>query len=62
MKRLEEKMEAEGNNDGIDDDLRSLFPVKIRYLDLSCLELQNLPTRLPLPMLIRDEYDIITST
>lgn len=56
----EEKMEADGNDDGISDELHSLFPVTIRYLDLSCLELSNPPKRLPLPMLIREEYDDIT--
>ena len=46
--------EEEENDDN--DDPRSLFPVTIRYLDLSCLELEKTTIRMPLVFLIRNEY------
>jgi hypothetical protein len=55
-----EQTEDGGDSDGLDDELRSFFPATIRYLDLSSLELSNPPLRLPLPLLIRQEYDAIS--
>jgi hypothetical protein len=49
----------EENNDDDDDELRSIFPVTIEYLDLSCLQLENTTLRMPLAFLIRDEYRIL---
>ena len=48
----------EGNND--DDDPCSLFPVTLKYLDLSYLELENTTLRMPLAFLIRNEYEILS--
>ena len=53
-----ENNEEEENNDS--DDLRSLFPVTLEYLDLSCLELENMTLRMPLVFLIRNEYKILS--
>ena len=54
----QEDNEEEANNDG--DDPRSLFPVTLEYLDLSCLELENTTSRMPLVFLIRKEYKILS--
>ena len=53
-----EYSEEEENNGG--DDPRSLFPVTLEYLDLSCLELKNMTSRMPLAVLIRKEYKILS--
>ena len=47
----------EENNDA--DDPRSIFPVTIEYLDLSCLQLKDMTSRMPPTFLIRDEYKIL---
>lgn len=47
--------------DGMDDELRAFFPATVEYLDLSSLELKKPPPRIPLPLLIRKEYHIITN-
>lgn len=39
-----------------DDGPCSIFPVTIEYLDLSCLQLKNMMSSMPLAFLIRDEY------
>jgi hypothetical protein len=55
-----EQTEDGEDSDGLDDELRSFFPATIQYLDLSSLELSNPPRRLPLPLLIRQEYNVIS--
>lgn len=47
--------------DGMDDELRALFPDTVTYMDLSSLKLKKPPPRIPLPLLIRKEYGIITN-
>lgn len=41
---------------GVVDEARSFFPTNIEFLDLSSLGLQNIPERLPVPLLMRQEY------
>jgi len=53
----ENNEEEENNND---DEFRSIFPVTIEYLDLSCLQLENTMLRMPLTLLIRNEYNILS--
>ena len=55
-----EQTEDGEDNEGLDDELRSFFPATIHYLDLSSLKLSNLPWRLPLLLLIRDKYKVIS--
>lgn len=43
-----------------DSGVHFFLPTKIRYLDLSFLKLQRIPLSLPLPLLIREEYNEIT--
>ena len=52
-----ENNEEEENND--DDKLHSIFPVTITYLDISCLQLEDMTLRMPPVFLIRDEYRIL---
>jgi hypothetical protein len=47
--------------DGMDDELRVLFPATVTYMDLSSLKLKKPLPRIPLPLLIRKEYGIITN-
>jgi hypothetical protein len=56
----EENGKDEENNYGMDDELRAFFPTTITYMDLSSLELQYPTLRIPNPLLIRQEYHIIT--
>ncbi|KAF5376092.1 hypothetical protein D9615_007752 [Tricholomella constricta] len=51
-----------GEDDGDDTnvELRSLFPAKIKFLDFSSLELKETSERLPVPLLLREEYDFIS--
>jgi hypothetical protein len=57
-----EALSPRDNDDRIDDDegnpeIKSLFPSILSFLDLSTLELKKkLPNRLPLPLLLRQEY------
>ena len=55
-----EQTEGGEDSDSLDDELRPFFPTTIQYLDLSSLELSNPPDRLPLPLLIREDYDVIS--
>ena len=55
-----EHIEDAGDSDGLDDELCSLFPATIQYLDLSSLKLDNKPPRIPLVLLIRQDYSIIS--
>jgi hypothetical protein len=48
------------DNDAIDSELYSFLPNTMRFLDLSHLRLKSPPPRLPLPLLIRDDYDVIS--
>ena len=52
--------DLEENDDDTNVELRSLFPAKIKYLDLSSLELTETTERLPMPILLRKEYDLIS--
>ena len=49
------------HSSGLDDDLLQLFPTTIRYLDLSSLKLEKRPQRIPLLLLIRQEYGLISN-
>ena len=51
--------QTEGD-DEVDEELCSLFPFTLEYLDLSSLNLQSPPPRMPLPLLIRKEYHILS--
>ena len=51
--------QTEGD-DAVDEELRSLFPFPLEYLDLSRLHLQSPPPRMPLPLLIREEYTFLS--
>ncbi|KAH9978410.1 hypothetical protein BJV74DRAFT_888255 [Russula compacta] len=49
------------DNSGINEEIKSLFPFTLSYLDVSYLDLKNKVTsRLPLPLLLRQEYDYIS--
>jgi hypothetical protein len=53
----------ENNENGVDDtglDVESLFPSTLQYLDFSTLGLREQPSRLPLPLYLRQEYDDIS--
>ena len=56
------RMENDGDPEASDEDDPDIkFPFIMRYLDLSSLELKTKRSnRLPLPLLIRQEYDYIT--
>jgi hypothetical protein len=58
--RMENDGDPEASNEDDDPDIK--FPFIMRYLDLSSLELKTtkISNRLPLPLLIRQEYDYIT--
>jgi hypothetical protein len=43
------------------DEPRYFFPAVIEYLDFSSLGLSNPPPRLPLPLLLREEYRLLSS-
>jgi hypothetical protein len=47
--------------DGVDDELHALFPATVTYMDLSSLKLKKPLPHIPLPLLIRQEYGIITN-
>ena len=49
-----------GGDNEVDEEIRSLFPFSLQYLDLSSLNLQFRPWHLPLPLLVRQEYDFLT--
>ncbi len=56
------RMDSDGDPEASNEDDPDIkFPSTLRYLDLSYLELKTkMSTRLPLPLLIRQEYDYIT--
>ncbi|TDL17102.1 hypothetical protein BD410DRAFT_794677 [Rickenella mellea] len=41
-------------------DITSLFPVRVRYINLSSLKLKSATNRCPSPIFIRDEYTLIS--
>jgi hypothetical protein len=52
--------DSEASNED-DLEIKSLFPSILSFLDLSTLELkENVSDRLPLPLLLRQEYEIIS--
>lgn len=51
--------QTEGD-DEVDEELGSLFPFALEYLDLSSLNLQSPPPCMPMPLLIRKEYHILS--
>jgi len=52
--------DSEGSNED-DPEIKSLFPSILSFLDLSTLRLKDhIPSRLPLPLLLRQEYDDIS--
>ncbi|KIM44988.1 hypothetical protein M413DRAFT_25378 [Hebeloma cylindrosporum] len=59
-----DKVNSEVSDDGPDnlcpDELFEFLPAKIRYLDITPLELQHLP-RISFPMLIREQYDVMST-
>jgi hypothetical protein len=52
--------DLEEESDGNDTELSSFLPATLDFLDLSSLGLQNEPRRLPLPLLLRQEYSLIS--
>jgi hypothetical protein len=60
QKTGKENDEDLGEDDDTNVELRSLFPAKIKYLDFSSLELTEMTERLPLPLLLREEYNFIS--
>jgi hypothetical protein len=58
--QVDDDHDPEANNED-DSEIHSFFPFTLRYLDLSTLKLQNIPSRFPLAILLRGEYDIISN-
>jgi hypothetical protein len=52
--------EIEGESNEVDDELYSLFPFTIEFLDLSSLKLETPLLRMSQPLLIRQEYKFLT--
>ncbi|EDR10192.1 uncharacterized protein LACBIDRAFT_293779 [Laccaria bicolor S238N-H82] len=48
------------DDDEVDEELRSLFPFPLEYLDLSSLHLESPPPRMPQPLLIREDYTVLS--
>jgi hypothetical protein len=48
------------HEDEDDPEIKSLFPSILSFLDLSTLKLEEVPNRLPLPLLLRREYKDIS--
>ncbi|KAF8505817.1 hypothetical protein F5888DRAFT_1604032, partial [Russula emetica] len=57
--RVDDDDDSEAS-DGDDPEIKSLFPSILHFLDLSTLELKEVPNRLPLPLLLRQEYKDIS--
>ena len=53
-----EEDEDKEDNYGMDNELRAFFPATVTYMDLSSLKLRKPPPRIPVPLLIRQEYSI----
>jgi hypothetical protein len=65
---IESQEDETGEDDEIGDDLNPEFtdisrflPTRMRYLDLSMIPFSSLPLRCPLPLRIREEYDIMAN-
>ena len=56
----EAENEVQKDSDDIDDELCSLFPFVLNFMDFSTLELETPPVRMPQPLLIRQEYSFLT--
>lgn len=52
--------EKVGDNYDLYDELRALFPLTLEYLDLSSLGLRVSSPRMPVPLLIRQEYHALS--
>jgi hypothetical protein len=55
-----ESCEAEGESNEVDDELYSLFPFTVEFLDLSSLKLETSLLRMPQQLLVRQEYKFLT--
>ena len=55
------KMDVDGPEVSDGDDDKKFFPFTLRFLDLSTLNLENVPGRIPLLLYLRQEYDDITA-
>ena len=58
-----DQVDDNADPEAIDEDdfnIDSFFPFTLNYLDLSALELEVMPARIPLPLFIRQEYDHIS--
>jgi hypothetical protein len=53
--------EVRAGDNEVEDEIKSLFPYTLRYLDLSTLKLRITSDRFPLPIFLRDEYDHISN-
>ena len=53
----EDLKESDGNDD---TEFSSFLPATLEFLDLSSLKLKKQPTRLPLPLFLREEYSLIS--
>jgi len=51
---------VENDEDSLVDEFPQFFSIRIQYLDLSCLGLENKPLHIPLLLLIHQEYDVIS--
>jgi hypothetical protein len=58
--RVDDDDDMEASNED-DFEINSFFPFTLKYLDLSCLELENKSARLPSPLFRREEYDDISN-
>ena len=52
--------DEEASNADDDAEIKSLFPFTIRFLDLSTLELKEVPPHLPVPLILRQDYKDIS--
>jgi hypothetical protein len=59
--RVDGNYDSEASHED-DQEIKNLFPFTLRFLDLSTLKLEAPPSdRLPLPLLLREEYEIISN-
>ena len=58
--RLSNRDEDEEASNEDDAEIKSLFPFTICFLDLSSLQLKEVPPRLPLPLFLRQDYKDIS--
>jgi hypothetical protein len=55
--RVDDGDDLEASNE-VNSEISLFFPFTLSYLDLSTLELKNKSDRFPLPLFLRQEYDI----